>query len=295
MAAWDSVARVDGISREDFYGEFVAKRRPVVIENLTSQWRALDWRPDYFREQGHEAKLAVKQGDVAAGQLESMSLSSYAEALERYEAQVRAGTPADSPGYLHDVPLFQFFPALKSDVDPFPLHLLPRWYWPNWAAYTQYFMGPTGSTTPLHFDTLLTNNLFFHLAGRKRFILVPAEQRDLCYTYNWRWAKFDPSAPDYGAFPLAERTTPVPVVLEPGDILYLPPGTLHQVSNLSLSVSFNIDWHTAKSARHGIASVIRGAPWKNGYYNLISFIGLGLGVPAACLFPFYKSYLTYVS
>jgi hypothetical protein len=187
------------------------------------------------------------------------------------------------------------YPELIPDIQPFPLHLFPKWYWPRWHDYIQFFMGSTGSLTPLHFDTLLTNNLFFQVVGRKTFILIPDVQKQYCYIEGWRWAKFDPSRPDFDKYPLAAATTPVEVVLEPGDTLYIPPGTLHQVHGLSFSISFNIDWHTARSACTGMMTVLRGAPMKNGYYNLLSFVGLGLKVPARCVFPYYKSYLNYVS
>jgi len=291
----DTVQQVDGIDRDDFYGEFVGKRKPVVIRSLTSNWQARDWGLDYFRKLGDEPKLAVKLGDVAEGKRQGMSLAEYTEALERYEADRRNGGHASSPGYLHDVPIFRFFPKLLADTDPFPLQLFPRWYWRNWQEYAQFFMGPTGSVTPLHFDTLLTHNLFFHLAGRKRFILIPPDQRALCYTRDWRWTRFDPADPDYEAFPLAKQLTPAVVELEPGDVLYMPSGTLHHVTNLSVTISFNIDWHTAGSALEGVTSVVHGAPLKNGYYNLLSYLGLGLRVPAKYIFPFYRSYLTYVS
>jgi hypothetical protein len=294
-APWQTVERVDSIGRADFYREFVKKRKPVVIRALTAGWRAREWDLDYFRKLGDQPKLAVKMGNVAEGRRQSMSLAEYAEALEEYEAAMRAGDPATSPGYLHDVPIFRFFPALKEDVAPFPRALFPSWYWRNWQEYAQFFMGPTGSVTPLHFDTLLTHNLFFHLEGRKRFILIPAEQRSLCYMHSWRWTRFDPNEPDYDSFPLAEQATPVAVELEPGDVLFMPSGTLHHVTNLTCSISFNIDWHTADSARQGVASVLDGAPWKNGYYNLLSYLGLGLKVPERCVFPFYRSYLTYIS
>ena len=266
-----------------------------MIQGLAAEWQALDWTPERFRGPRYATPLPIKRGDVAEGLRDSISLADYAESLETYEARVHAGEQPDCPGYMHDVPLFHIFPSLKEDVHPFPLHLLPRWYWESWPAYAQYFLGPSASVTPLHFDTLLTHNLFFHLAGRKRFIIIPADQHALCYPNGWRWAQFDPSEPDYDAFPRAAGTTPMSVILEPGDALYLPPGTLHHVTNLSLSMSFNIDWHTAHSALRGIASIGRGAPLTNGYYNLLCFLGVGLGVPAKLLFPFYRSYLSYVS
>lgn len=295
MTKWASVDRIDGITRQDFYGDYVAKGRPVVIRGMMSQWRALDWGVDYFRQHTSSVPLAVKKGNVAEGRRERVTLAGYTEALEAYEAGLQGGEPVEMPGYLHDVPLFRFFPDLVQDVRPFPLDLFPSWYRDNWPEYTQYFMGPTGSVTPLHFDTLLTNNLFFHLAGRKQFTLIPADQRKDCYTYGWRWARFDPTSPDYREFPQSTATTPVTVVLEPGEMLYMPPGTLHHVRNLSMTISFNIDWHTPGSALSGLASVLQGAPLKNGYYNALSFAGVGMGIPSRYVFPFYKSYLTYVS
>ncbi|MFE7134554.1 cupin-like domain-containing protein [Streptomyces sp. NPDC057638] len=292
---WESVPRVGSLSRQDFYSAFVEPGRPVVMSGLTQRWRAHDWGPEYFRTSASTVRLPVKRGDVSEGRRVITGLADYAEELERHERDRASGRVTEGPGYLHDVPLFLAHAPFRRDVDPFPLFLLPSWYRENWWQYAQYFMGPAGSETPLHFDTLLTNNLFFHLAGRKQFTLLPASQRELCYPRGWRWAEFDPTSPDYDRFPRAAGTTPVTVVLEPGDVLYLPPGTLHHVRNLSLSSSFNIDWHTADSAARGVLSVLRGAPVRNGYYNLVSLIGLGLGVPSRYLYPFYKSYLTYVS
>lgn len=292
---WEKVTRVETISREQFYAEYVGKRRPLVITKLTEDWKALEWDNDYLRSHDPGVKLAVKKGYVSEGIREWVGLSDYIGWLEQYEAQLREGTASQPPPYLHDVPFFHLFPELRKDIEPFPLQLFPEWYWPDWHNYIQFFMGPTGSLTPLHFDTLWTNNLFFQIVGKKKFILIPAEQKHLCYLEGWRWAKFNPDAPDFEKYPLAKGTTPLEVVLEPGEVLYIPPGTLHQTHGLSYSISFNIDWHTAESAREGMLTVFKGAPLKNGYYNFLSYMGVGLNVPSRLIFPYYKSYLNYVS
>jgi len=290
-----NVTKVDAIDRRTFFGAFVAKRTPVVIRNLASWWSALEWDLNYFRSFAGDTKLPVKIGDVSKGVLKDVRLNDYLDSLAEFEIRLRAGEGATAPGYLHDVPFFRLFPILRADVEPFPLQLFPEWYWPNWHQYVQYFMGPTGSVTPLHFDTLMTNNLFFQVVGRKRFILIPMEQRGCCYMRGWRWAQFDPSEPDFAAFPRSVAVTPTAVVLEPGEVLYIPPGTLHYVQALSMSISFNIDWHTARTALRGVMTVFEGAPLRNGYYNLLSLLGLGLGIPEHIIFRWYKSYLNYVS
>jgi hypothetical protein len=152
-----------------------------------------------------------------------------------------------------------------------------------------------GSVTPLHFDCLLTHNLFFQVSGRKRFTLLPFEERFKSYVYQWRWCRVDPEAPDLEKFPLFKEAAPVTCDVGPGDMLYLPPGTLHHVRSLETSVSFNIDWHTRRSARRGLLAVSQGMPLKNVYYNAVIAAGLHLPIPRDWLFPLYASYLSYIS
>jgi hypothetical protein len=293
--ARETIDRVDAISRDRFYADFVRPGKPVVINKLTDQWPALrEWNSEYFKSSDCSLDLPVKKGDVSKGDRRMVRLSDYACMIEEYEAQ-GSGDKIEQPPYLHDVPFFQLFPHLTRDIEPFPLHLFPKWYWPKWHNYIQFFMGPTGSLTPLHFDTLCTHNLFFQIAGRKKFILIPPDQKDYCYLEGWRWARFDPSAPDFEKYPLSRATTPLEVILGPGEILYIPPGTLHQVHGLSFSISFNIDWHTPRTASRGVITIFKGAPLKNGYYNLLSFMGVGLKIPSKIILPYYKSYLNYIS
>jgi len=83
--------------------------------------------------------------------------------------------------------------------------------------------------------------------------------------------------------------------LSPGDVLYIPPKTLHQVHGLSASISFNIDWHTPKSSLEGSLSFLQGAPARNIYYNFLIFLGLSIKIPSETIFKYYKTYLNYVS
>ena len=290
-----AVPVIDKLSRNEFYNEFVRPGKPVVLQGFMDDWSALNWDADYFKANEGGMKLAIKQGDVSEGKRQVMPLSEYIFQLEKYEEKMKKGEEAANPGYLHDVPFFHLYPKFTPDIEPFPVHLFPKWYWENWHNYIQFFMGATGSLTPLHFDTLCTNNLFFQVVGKKKFILIPEAQKDQCYIEGWRWAKFDPAKPDFEKFPLAQKVTPVSVEIGPGDILFIPSGVLHQVHGLSYSISFNIDWHTPQSARKGVASFFKGAPSKNMYYNFLLWLGVAMKVPAKYIFPYYKTYLNYVS
>ncbi len=286
----------ESINRDIFYKKYVNQNKPVVIRGETKKWKALDWNTDYFKSNETGKKVSIKVGNVSEGKRELMLISDYVALLDEYEQKIKAGIEADKPGYLHDIPFFYMFPEYLKDIYPFPKELLPQWYWEKWQNYIQFFMGSTGSLTPLHFDTLMTNNLFFQVVGRKKFILIDIQHKKECYIHGWRWAKFDPQNPDYEKFPEAKGLEIKEAVLEPGDILYMPPGMLHQVHGLSQSISFNIDWHTPKSAFKGASTCLwKGAPLKNVYYNALLYAGLGLKVSEKRIFPLYKSYLNYVS
>lgn len=285
----------NGITRKEFYQDFVNEGKPVVIRGMTSGWNALEWGADYFKAKETGVKIPIKVGNVNEGRREMMLISEYIELLDAYEKNIKLGLSADPVGYLHDIPFFYMFPEYLADILPFPKELLPEWYRPKWQNYVQFFMGATGSLTPLHFDTLLTHNLFFQVVGKKQFILIDGAQKDHSYIRGWRWSNFDPKYPDYEKFPEAKKLNIKEAILEPGDILYMPSGMLHQVHGLSQSISFNIDWHTVKSAKKGVGSLWKGAPLKNVYYNALIYAGLGLKVPEKYIFPLYKTYLNYIS
>lgn len=291
----DQVPIVEDISRENFYNDYVNPGKPVIIRSRNTNWKALNWDNDYFRQHADGIKLAIKTGNVSEGKREYMYLSQFAERVERYEEELNTKDNPEKPGYLHDVPFFYLFPELVGDIEPFPAHLFPKYYAKDWFNYIQFFMGTTGSLTPLHFDTLLTNNLFFQVKGQKRFILISEDQKDQCYIKGWRWSNFNPDQPDFEKFPKARGIKASEAIIGPGDILFMPSGMLHQVHGLSMSISFNIDWHTAKTARKGMMSLFAGAPRQNFAYNSLAFLGLGCKVPSKYIFPFYKSYLNYVS
>lgn len=283
-------------SGADFYDRYVKTGRPVLVKGMLRQWEALrKWDPDYFAEIAGELAMPVKV-DIAAGKTRKMPVREYVAELKAYEVQLnrKKVEPGLFP-YLHDVPIFHFIPELANDVQPFPLQYFPRWYHENILRYAQFFMSATGSVTPLHFDTLYTNNLFFQVYGAKRFILIPPDQKKYCYRRGWRWTEVSAGQPDFDKYPLFRNATPFSLPVEVGDMLFIPSGTLHEVQTLSPSISFNIDWHTPKTVLKGLLSGFEGAPLKNVYFNALICAGLYMHIPSKFIFPFYKSYLNYIS
>jgi diaminobutyrate-2-oxoglutarate transaminase len=284
------------LTPDQFRAEY-AGRSPVVLRGAAAGLPAVStWEPGHLAALAPDLRVRLKVGQVSDGHTATVRLADYVRELTAWEARA-AGTPdpGEPPGYLHDVPLLSMVPALRADLEPFPAEYFPAFFRDRWWTFTQFFVGPSGALTPLHFDTLLTHNLFFQVHGSKRFVMVDAADREHCYTYNWRWSAVDPDEPDPERFPAFRNATVRTCVVEPGDVLYMPPGTLHKVTSLSTSVSFNIDWHDRGSALRGLAAVRDGMPPRNLRYNLLFALGVLAHVPRSVLMPGLRSYYSYIS
>jgi hypothetical protein len=117
-------------------------------------------------------------------------------------------------------------------------------HWPSWfdkMGPPRFWIGPARTVTPLHCD--YDDNIFAQLWGTKRIFLAPPHHDAFLYAREANPLLFgspvDPEAPDYDAFPLARQAALVEIVVEPGDMLYVPAGWYHQVRALSFSLSSN--------------------------------------------------------
>jgi len=283
------------LPRDEFYAEYV-NRKPVLMQGALSGLPATErWSMGHLRSLAPDLEVRVKTGYLADGTTATHRLDDYCRAVEDWERRGRAGEEGSGPGYLHDLPLIALIPELRHDLEPFPTDLFPPLFRDRWWLFPQFFVGPAGAVTPLHFDTLLTHNLFFQLAGTKRFVMVDAADRDLCYPYKWRWSPVDVDDPDLDRYPDFARARQQEVLVEGGDLLYMPPGTLHQVTSLTSAISFNIDWHDPVSARRGLTAVTAGMPLPNLRYNALFALGVLGRVPLRLLLPGLRSYFFYIS
>ena len=296
MGAEFVVEQRDRLGATEFAEDFVGRGRPVLVKGALAGSSALTrWTLQYLRERADVREVLLKTLYESSIDVVRKPLDDYLSELQSHEVRSSSGGTDPQPAYLHDIPLTALLPKAADDLEHFPADYFPAWYRGNWANFAQVFLGPAHSLTPLHFDCLLTHNLFFQIKGRKRFILLPAEQLEFCYRHSWRWCQVDAEKPDLERFPLYAKVQPIQVIVEPGDCLYFPPGTLHHVRSLDCALSFNVDWHTRDSAARGVLALFDGMPIKNVYYNAVIALGMWAGVPAEAMFGYYRSYLDYVS
>ncbi len=297
-SGWSSVPTVTDLSDWEFATNYRDPMRPVLLRGGCAAWSACQrWSPEYFEKVAGSLTVPIKTLDGSEIRVSPWELAKYARFVmdsPRCEDEVSSSNARVAP-YCHDIPLLGLVESLAEDCQPFPVNFISPSYRRYWWRYSQFFMGPKGTVTPLHFDTLLSHNVFFQIFGTKRFTILPPSQATYCGRRGWRWFDVDPEQPDYARFPQYKRATPVVITVNAGDILYMPPGTLHHVRSLSASISFNIDFHTSRSVLDALAQSDKAMPKEVLFYNAITALAVIGNIPEAITFPLYRPYLSYVS
>lgn len=121
-------------------------------------------------------------------------------------------------------------PKLRQEVEP--LHFLELD--PDVSVASVWLAHPH-VTAQCHLDR--SYNLFVNLYGRKRWTLFPPEKWQALYVHphlhpNYHQSQVVLAQPDFTKFPLFSIEDAMQVILEPGDVLFVPPYWFHQVESL---------------------------------------------------------------
>lgn len=100
------------------------------------------------------------------------------------------------------------------------------------------WLGPQGTITPLHYDTI--DILLTQIVGSKFVRLFLPEQTPLLYNSVGVFSDVDVDRPDHIQFPLFKYARSVDFELHAGEVLYLPQGHWHYVRSLSSSISVSM-------------------------------------------------------
>ncbi|MFT6779115.1 MAG: ribosomal protein L16 Arg81 hydroxylase [Paraglaciecola sp.] len=278
----------------EFKDQFLDKQ-PIIYRNISNDWSAVrHWSPNYFKQACPDIDITVKYFKPKGVEVKHSTMSEYVDLLDANLGNSKTLKAEEVP-YCHDIPIFWQAPQLIQDVETFPVNALPKFYQQNWQQFVQFFMSPAGAVTPLHFDTLRSQNLFFQIKGEKCFSLIPWKDRAKCLRRGWRWFDFDPEDKNQLALPEFSDVEIVKVNIKEGDVLYIPAGMLHHVRTLEDSISFNIDFHTKRSVVSSFLGGFENMPAENHRYNWLCARGLFTRMSQESFFKGYKHYLNYVS
>lgn len=231
------VASCSRLPAGKFRERFYARNRPVKLLGMLDDWPAMmKWNPAYFRD-NYGAQMveicAARGGDPTY----EINLEQHRRSmlLGDFTSLVTSGVGNDS--YL--VANNRFFEkpgmaGLLNDLGPLPGYLKMK----DRAAQTYLWFGSADTITPLHHDVM--NVLFCQIYGRKRVLLIAPDETPWLYNEVAVYSAVTMDLADLRRYPLFGHVAPLEVIVNPGEILFIPVGWWHHVRALdtSISVSF---------------------------------------------------------
>jgi len=244
------VERVTNLSFEGFYKNHVQPRVPVILRGGA----APPWDLDHVVKVCGHQKMAVKKqssSSSAWAKLDHVPAPGGTDTVAGFVRMMRAGLANGT--YLFDWGLPKYCQALMKDfIVPkyFAQDFLKRVpsmeggvmdrYWAQWPAL---FIGPQGSGSGLHIDAIDSHFYMILLQGRKKWAIFPPNATAaLSPNHLSNHLAADALRPDaHERYPLLRHVLRYECILEPGEIIFVPASSAHQVENLedSLAVSGN--------------------------------------------------------
>ncbi|KAI8059288.1 hypothetical protein BC940DRAFT_282041 [Gongronella butleri] len=218
--------------------------RPLVLRcGLLTHWPASSTRPwanlDYLVSVAGDRIVPVEVGRSYTDEHWEQALMPFHVFVDEH---VRKTQPI--PIYLAQHDLLHQIPRLERDI------AVPDYCSVETELTDQYtarprddlirnaWFGPAGTVSPLHHDPY--HNLLAQVVGRKYVRLYNPSQTHALYPFTGMMAnasQVDVEEPELDEFPLFASAEYVECVLEPGDVLYIPPKWWHYVRSLSTSFS----------------------------------------------------------
>ncbi len=230
----DELERIEAPDVETFERRFLRASRPVVLTGVTEGWvPPREWT---------FARVAERYGDarVIAAVLEDGTLGRDTVDFRRIPLREFIGSLAAPGTASHYVmaPTWNLPPAFQAD------HRLPAYCEGAWHLRAKFWVGKSGTVTPMHRD--VPHNLNVHLTGRKRWLLYPPGGRGMyprgMFSGMPNFSSVDPERPDFDRHPRFREKRPVGGIVGDGETLFIPHGWWHHTRSLDDAVAINFWW-----------------------------------------------------
>ena len=227
---------LNNISQVEFYEHYYFLNRPVVLKGLMKTSVAVrTWSPEFFSLNFGSVPLEITAGrnllrDYESNFSQTVRTVPMADFIQRLSQD--SGTNdfyLVARNYFFDNPAFA---ELKHDLEPPPeiVNTLDRGH-----GTVKAWFGPKGTVTPLHYDE--HSILLAQIYGRKHFKFIPPFEFPNLYVRNKFYSAVDPEHIDAQRYPDFLRVPVADIILEPGDLLFIPVGWWHWAKSLDISIS----------------------------------------------------------
>ncbi len=218
---------VESIQPREFLQRYIKLNRPVKITGMMDAWPAMKkWDMEFFLNLESPKAVHLEEGNVMQENT-SFRKSGFREF-------VRGIIEGEQSGYLSVFRIFDYFPQLRDDVE---FDLLNQF---KVKSSVSGWLGPAGTVTGYHIDW--GDNILAQVIGRKCLHLAAPDATPDMYVSR----KFDQgttiSSVDFEhvdpvRFPSFSNVKHHRVILNPGEMIFIPRGWWHHVRSLDTSVS----------------------------------------------------------
>ncbi|ESO02069.1 hypothetical protein HELRODRAFT_161296 [Helobdella robusta] len=240
----ESIETVYCPSLEYFQTVIMKNGQPVLMKNCIDKWPALcerRWTVDYIRRKAGCRLVPIEIGSKYTDDSWSQKLMRIDEFIQQYILK-----DTEEKGYLAQYQLFDQIEDLRKDIIV-----------PDYCSISSEdcdvnidinaWFGPANTVSPLHRDE--KENLFCQVFGQKYFKLIDPTYSDKLHIHSdhllQTTSQIDVENVDLGRFPDFHRIPYKEVVVEAGDVLYIPPMYWHFVKSLSTSFSVTFWWENS--------------------------------------------------
>ncbi|RUS80592.1 hypothetical protein EGW08_011647, partial [Elysia chlorotica] len=225
-------------SVEMFQAMFMDEGHPVIITNAIGYWPALTtrrWSLDYLRSVAGCRTVPVELGDRYTEESWTQKLMTIGEMIDQYVTKSNV-----DKAYLAQHQLFDQVWELKDDISVPVYCCLGE----DEDVDINAWFGPAGTISPLHQDP--KHNFLCQVMGTKYVRLYSEEHTECVYPHASRLlhntSQVDVDDPDLEKFPKFKDVPCLEAVLQPGEMLYIPPKHWHYVKSLDVSFSVSFWW-----------------------------------------------------
>ena len=231
------IPRRENLDPDEFLERYYAVNRPVILTGEMKDWPALErWTPDYLNAKVGSAVVEY-QGGRSGNQRFEMEKDAHRREGPFDAFMDLIGAADGNDAYITAYNSARNREALKPLFDD--MGTLEKFLTTDRpAAEGMMWIGPAGTTTSLHHD--LTNNFIGQIVGRKRLQILPASEVGRLYNHQHvfsRIADLEDPGLDAAHWPRLPGAHVYEVVLEPGEIMFMPLAWWHQVKALDFSVT----------------------------------------------------------
>ena len=225
------------VSRDEFFERYVRGCRPVVLTDLTRDWPAMKrWSFAEFKRRYGALTVQVQAGrnsdaDFEVNKVQHRRDTNFAAFVDR----VLTSTETNDEYLTANNELLRRpeFNGLLDEVGSLPDYCIQS----GLRNSAFLWMGPAGTKTPLHHDTVM----LFHtqIVGRKRWRFVSPLSGPSLYNDHDVYSPVNFEALDLQRFPDAAKATVLDVVVESGETIFpaarvVAPGDLARPVHLAV-------------------------------------------------------------